>query len=82
MTENRKPAPHPEYGEGVWTTEECKAEALGFDPEQDTVTLVASVMEVLERHGYDSIDRELAFWHYSQVTGRDYEDFYQAWMRA
>jgi hypothetical protein len=75
-------APHPDYGEGVWTAPEVKAEALALDPTQSTDALVASIMEILDRHGYDSIDRELAFWHYSQVTGRDYEEFYQSWLRS
>lgn len=74
--------PHPEYGAGVWTSEECKREALGLDASQPLGQLVKQVVEVLERHGYDSIDRELAFWHYSQVTGREYNDLYDAWLAS
>ena len=74
--------PHPEYGVGVWTSDEVKREALGLDASLPVGELVRQVVEVLERHGYDSIDRELAFWHYSQVTGHEYNDLYDAWLAA
>ena len=72
-------APHPEYGEGVWSDEGVKQRVLSLDPNLPTPELVDAIMREMGDF-YDSIDRELAFWYFSQVTGNDYDDYYNAWM--
>lgn len=41
---------------------------------------VAVILAVLDRHGYDSIDRELSFTIASHRLGIPYEDLYDAWI--
>lgn len=75
-------APHPEYDyDKAWTAPEVRTEveALPWKNPGETVT---DIMEILDRHGYDSIDRELAFWHWSQRTGLPYDRFYNAWLHS
>lgn len=72
-------APHPEYGEGVWSDEGVKQRVLSLNPNLPVPELVDAIMREMGDL-YDSIDRELAFWYFSQVTGKDYDDFYNAWL--
>ena len=71
--------PHPEYSPEAWTTPEVKKdiEALTYtSPEQ----AVKAILAVLDDHGYDSIDREMAFYDAADKLKVDYEELYQAWL--
>ena len=75
-------APHPDYGEGVWSDEGVKQRVLSLDPNLPPAQMVDAIMKVMDQYGYDSMDRELAFWYFSQVTGNDYNDYYDAWLET
>ena len=64
---------------GVWSDEGVKQRVLSLDPNLPTPELVDAIMREMG-DSYDSIDRESAFRHFSQVTGNDYDDYYNAWL--
>lgn len=81
---NQSYTPHPDYPAEVWTEPEVEAETKAFidGAPTDAAVLTDGIMEILNRHGYDSIDRELAFWYTSQTKGIDYEALYQRWLHS
>ena len=56
----------------------CGGEAVPDTPER----VARGVMKVLDSVGYDSMDREMAFWIASQTKGWDYDDIYDAWLET
>lgn len=72
--------PHPEYDyENGWTSPEVRSKVEALPWTGDARDTASKIEGIFEQHGYDSIDRELAFWHWSQRTGLPYDDFYEAW---
>lgn len=66
-----------------WTTPAVRDEIRALLPSfTDAPGAVTGIMAVLNRHGYDSIDREISFSLASHQMGLDYEDFYQAWLNG
>lgn len=69
----------------TWTTDTVRDEVAGFigaaaATSTPPATITAGIIAILEVHGYDSIDRELAFDLAAETTGRDYDEFYRAWL--
>jgi hypothetical protein len=75
--------PHPDYPNMVWSIPEAEGAALAAIEKSSTSGEAAvNIQAVLEGVGYDSMDREMAFWIATQTKGWDYEDIYQAWLNA
>lgn len=78
--------PHPDYPGMVWSDADDPNPSIERDVvaaiNQSTTPAdaVAGIMAVLDNAGYDSMDREMAFWIASQTKGYDYDDLYDAWM--
>lgn len=74
-------APHPDYPAMVWSVDSVEALVLAVIEEAATpAAAVAGIMQVLDSVGYDSIDREMAFWIATQTKGWDYDDLYDVWI--
>lgn len=75
--------PHPDYPGMIWSQPHVEGMVLAVIEKSDSPAVVAKgVMAVLDSVGYDSMDREMAFWIATQTKGWDYEDIYQAWMEG
>jgi hypothetical protein len=76
--------PHPDYGVGVWSDDSVKPAVEALDASRGAATLVADILAVLDAspYGYDSIDRELAFWYWAHRLNTPYETLYQAWLNT
>ena len=56
--------------------------ALNDDPSPLEVVRAIGAAQSTGFYGYDSWDREMAFQSACVIYGRDYEDFYQAWLHG
>lgn len=74
---------HPDYPNMVWSEPGIEPEVLRvIEAAPDEHHAVAEIMGVLNRAGYDSMDREMAFWIATQIKGWDYETLYNIWLRG
>jgi hypothetical protein len=74
-------APHPDYPGMVWSTDTVEELVLPvIEAAKTPAEVAAGVMKILDAVGYDSMDREMAFWIASQTKGWDYDDIYDAWL--
>lgn len=75
--------PHPDYPGMVWSQPEVEGGVMAvIEAASSPEVVVASIMETLKGFGYDSMDREMAFWIATQVKGWDYEDLYDIWLES
>lgn len=73
--------PHPDYPNMVWTKPEIEGEVLKAVQQAASPAAVAkAIMEILDHHGYDSMDREMAFWIAAVTRDWDYNTIYDAWL--
>lgn len=73
--------PHPDYPGMVWSAPGIETDVLRvIETAPDVPHAVAEIMGVLNRAGYDSMDREMAFWIATQIKGWDYDDLYTTWL--
>lgn len=68
-----------------WTTTAVRDEIRALLPSLDPATwkpcdVVRAIIAVLDRHGYDSVDRELSFALAAATFGWDYDVMYDAWL--
>ena len=75
--------PHPDYPGMVWSQPSVEGKVLPVIEQAATPKAAAdAIMAVLDSVGYDSMDREMAFWIASQTKSWDYNDLYDAWLNA
>ena len=75
--------PHPDYPGMVWSDPSVEGLVLAAIDGADTPkAAVAAIMQVLDSVGYDSMDREMAFWIATQLKGWDYDDLYDVWIAS
>lgn len=76
--------PHPDYRPTfVWSQPHIEGLVLAAIVKAETPkAAVTALMEVFNSAGYDSMDREMAFWITSQVKSWDYEDLYDIWVAS
>lgn len=68
-----------------WTTAAVRDEIKALLPTLDRATwkprdVVQAIIAVLDRHGYDSVDRELSFAIAAAQFGWTYDTMYDAWL--
>ena len=75
--------PHPDYPGMAWSAPGVEGAVMGIIAASNTpADAVKGIMTVLNAVGYDSMDREMAFWIASQEKGWDYEDLYDQWLKT
>lgn len=72
---------HPDYPNMVWSHPQVEALVMRTIQRVETPAAAATeIQKLLDRVGYDSMDREMAFWIASQLKGWEYDDIYDAWL--
>lgn len=72
-----------DYGlTGPWTTEDVYYDIAALTWDGDAAATVREIITILELHGYDSVDRELAFTMFAHRAEVPYDMFYNAWLNA
>lgn len=73
--------PHPDYPDMVWSEPRVEGLVLpAIEAATSPAAAAKAIMAVLDEVGYDSMDREMAFWIASQTKGWDYDTIYDAWL--
>ncbi len=73
--------PHPEYPNMVWSDPQVEGLILAAIEKSSTPGEAAELIaQAVNSVGYDSMDREMAFWIATQLKGWEYDDLYNAWL--